>query len=484
MTLDKFGLVWLVVYLFALIVIAIIAKRKETKSKTIFTTLQDFYVAAKSPIGIPVLIFTFSATLFSAFFMVGLPGFIYTHGLVAWPYIIFGDVLGMLGLFYIGKKIIERRREFGSDLSPLEVILPNNTSKIIFIVITSIFILPYLGVQISGFGKLLESATEGKFSMFTASLIGLLIIYIYSLIAGVRGIAFSDFFQGLILFICAFSVGIYITFWEFSGPIDLVNNVETKYLSAPGGKGVFGIGALISGCILFASIPISQPQFLTRYLLISNKEPVKYLRSIAIGMGLLIAFCSLAVLPIGLGGTTMYPEIAAGDSILGKVLSNNFPAWFGGLFTVGVLAAAMSTADSILFSLGQIFSRDIYKGMISPNASENSELVAGKTFILIIAIVALLVGVSNSELIVSLSSLSFAGTLQLVPAVIGGLFITNNWKHSATVSMVTGISVFVILNNLSINILGLNPAIPAFILASLSYYFANKTGMKTVPNKG
>ena len=481
MSLEQSLKFWIIVYVICLIVIALLARYKSNKSGSIFSNLQDFYTGARSPLGIPVLIFTFSATLFSAFFMVGLPGFLSVHGLVAWPYIIFGDVIGMLGLFFVGKRILELKNLKKVDketdrktLSPLELILPNNSSKIIFVGITTIFILPYLAIQISGFGELIESVSDGKYPKVGSSLIGLLLIYVYSVFAGIRGIAFSDFFQGIILFSCIIFVGVHITFVKFNGPLDIFNSVDQLLLGSPGPKGVFGIPALISGCILFASIPICQPQFLTRYLLIRNKKPVKYLKSIALGMGFLLAFGSLAIMPIGLGGPILLEDSNSGDSLLGTLLPQLFSSTFAGLFCVGVLAAAMSTADSILFSLGQIFSRDIYKNIISPNASEISELVAGKTFILFIALTSLIVGLANSELIVILSTLSFEGTLLLMPSILGGLFVKNAWKGSAALSMVTGLVLFYIFWNYQVNFWGFKPSIPATIIGGLVYYISTK----------
>jgi solute:Na+ symporter, SSS family len=477
MNLEGYSLIWLSLYLIFLIVIVKIA-RKYSGKLSILKKTQDFYLSTTKPLGVPVLIFTFAATLFSAFFMIGIPGFLLTHGLVTWPYVIFGDVLGMLGLFFVGKKIIERRTGFGNEITPLDLFLPTKLAKILFLLGTSIFILPYLSVQISGFGKLIESATSGNISFFLASSIGLIIIYLYSLLAGIRGVAFSDLFQGILLLVCSIVVGYYMTFEMFDGPADLFSRIQKSHpdlLLSPGPKNVFSYGLLISGCILFASIPITQPQFLTRYLLIKNKEPIKYLRHISIGMGLIIAIGALAVLPVGLGGAIIYPNLKSGDLLMGTFLADHLPNWFGGLFTVGVLAAAMSTADSILFSLGQIFSHDVYKNMININTSEEGELLAGKSFIFILAFIALLLGTGNSRLIVSLSSLSFAGTLQLLPAIIGGLWFKNAWQHSSTISIIIGIGMMFFFQSYNpFAFIDLNPAIPALLVGSLSYVLTMK----------
>jgi Na+/proline symporter len=269
-----------------------------------------------------------------------------------------------------------------------------------------------------------------------------------------------------------------MTYVQFDGPRDLLNqvyNYNPDLFSIEGAKGAFSIGAIVSGAILFGSVPITQPQFLTRYLLIEKKNGEKYLRSIAFGMGALLAIGTFAILPVGLGGAVKFPNLTNGDMLVGEFLHNSLPAWFGGVFTVGVLAAAMSTADSILFSLGQMFSRDIFRGIIAPKSSENLELIVGKVFIFSIASIAFIFGILNSDLIVNLSSLSYAGTLQLLPTVIGGLWLPKAWKHASTLSILVGmISLFVFLNYNPFAFINLHPGIPSLILGSFAFFLSDR----------
>lgn len=468
MTIQAWGAFFLIAYVLSLAIIVWYARR-QTDDRTI----QDFYLATGKPLGLGVLIFTFSATLFSAFFMVGLPGFIYTHGIGTWPYVIFGDVLGMLGLFYVGRQFVRRRAEFGRELSPLEMICPSREAKLAFVIVTTVYILPYLSVQISGVGRLVESASGGAIPLAAAAAGTLLIIYLYSLFAGIRGIAYSDTLQGLLLIGSAWIVGGYIAFGQHDGPVALLRVAvqdAPMLMDVPGPRGLFTVGALVTSCVLFASLPITQPQFLTRYLVIESKGAERYLAGIALGMGALIAVGAFAVIPVGLNGALAFPGLSSGDELLGRSLAEYFPSWFGALFTVGVLAAAMSTADSILFSLGQMFGHDIYDEFIAGERNAVHSLIATKTFILGVAVVALVLGLSSSELIVRLSALSFAGMLHLAPVVIGSLWAKDPWRHSSTWSIVTGATAFIGFQSYNpLQFAGLGPAIAACIVSAVVF---------------
>ena len=456
-------------------------------------TLSDWLSASAKPLHLPILIFTFAATLFSAFFMVGIPAFVLTHGIGTWPYIVFGDVLGMFGLFIVGRKILQEIRH-NEILSPLKLFSSSSIYSILFILVTATFIMPYLSIQIAGFGKLVNSATDGKIPQAAGMVIVLLIIYFYSHFAGFRGIAYSDFVQGLLLFITSMFVAIFLVIVEFEGITDMFNKAYQSsplLFSLPGPKKLFSHAALFSYCIMFAAIPITQPQFLTRFLSIKRTDPdknslenykmsIRYLRNISIGFGLLLCFGSLAALLIGLSGSILYPEIKDGDKLLGTILSNSFPNIFSRIVSIGVLAAAMSTADSILFSMGQMFSIDIYRELLSKEHDDRREKIICKTFMLAVIVVAFLIALNSTQgLIVTLSKLSFAGMLQLLPSIIGGLWLKKAWRYAGVFSVIGGIASFLFLLRTDRTFfLGLDPAIGGLFAGSIIYLVTAQVGIR------
>lgn len=478
MTLNTWGLIFLSMYVLGLAVIAVYARRHPEKK--MLGGISDFFNSTDRRLGVPVLVFTFSATLFSAFFMVGLPGFIYTHGLATWAWVIFGDVVGMLGLYFVAMRLVRLRRGRNELLSPLQIICPNAASRFLFVGLTTVFMLPYLAVQISGFGRLLESATDGAVPLLIASASGLALIYLYSLFAGIRGIAFSDLLQGILLLGCVVALGIFVTS-ESGGPFELlraVQNQRPELCERPGPAGLMKPAFLFTGFAIFVALPLTQPQFLTRYLLVDETDDVqaaRYFRAVALGMGLLIAVGGLFIVPIALGGALEFPGLARGDEVLGTLLREKTFGWFGGLFTVGVLAAAMSTADSILFSLGQIFSVDVYRNLIAKDASESQMKFVSRSFILGVALAALILGVANRELIVALARLSFEGTLLLLPTVLFGLWGRNRWEHVASTSILLAAGLFWLLReSVPAYVPGLSAALPCAFLGVLPFLFPQR----------
>jgi solute:Na+ symporter, SSS family len=300
---------------------------------------------------------------------------------------------------------------------------------------------------------------------------------LYSFIAGIRGVAYSDVVQGVFLFAAAWAVGIYILAAEFNGPKELFARVQSKspeLLSLPGPKGLFTYAFLVSNCIIFASIPICQPQFLTRYLLIKRQgqsvaASIRFLKFVAIGMGVAIAIGTLPGSIIGLAGAMLHPDLKSGDQVLGTLLDEHFWPWFNAFVSVGVLAAAMSTADSILFSLGHLFSIDIYRRLIAKGTGGN--VIVSQIFIFGVAVVAFLVALTGTgQLIVQLARISFSGTLQLVPSIIGGLWHPRPWRHAGTISVLSGVATMLVCLNVPKRlILGLDPGVPGMLIGTAAY---------------
>lgn len=416
-------------------------------------TSRDLLISETRPVGILALVFTFAATLMSAFFMVGMPGFSYAHGTLLWPYVIFGDIFSLLLLFLLGKRfyvrLVELRSSGQADLiSPLEVIFPDRSSRVVFVLFTSLFIVPYLGVQIAGFGRLLSVTSDGTISLIAAAAIPLVFIWIYSAVSGIRGIIFTDVLQGALLIVGAlvvaialFSTAFGFTFEGVSSFVGKLVEGSPEHLGSPGPVGFGTFPVLFSSFLMFSAIMITQPQFLTRLMLIRPEDSDRYLKNLILGLGIALSVFGLPILLIGMIGVTEFPDLATGDQLFGNVLNSIFPGPVAIGFTVVVLAAAMSTADSILYAIGHMIYRDVLANVFGVGRADVSAMIVVRLTLLILAIFALIIGLSSSTLIVQLSALTFAGCLQLVPAIVGGLWDKLYTSAAGVASMLSGVIV-------------------------------------------
>ena len=136
------------------------------------------------------------------------------------------------------------------------------------------------------------------------------------------------------------------------------------------------------------------------------------------------------------------------------------------LVIIAIMAAAMSTADSNLHALSAVVTRDIYAGILRPNASEKSRLWVGRGVIAAATLLALgMVFVSRSSesfdpigMIMPMSLLAIAFSSQLLPVTFDVLFLKRGSRQGAIAGIVAGMLVVLMFSPLLAIIMGSDSA--------------------------
>jgi len=134
----------------------------------------------------------------------------------------------------------------------------------------------------------------------------------------------------------------------------------------------------------------------------------------AIGLG---TFAILVILPtvfLGIYGAIKYPD-ASTSEFLGNTLVHDQPPILGALVLIGLVAAAISTADSQVFALGGE-TRSLLRG------EDKKMMLIARIAIFVFAILALIFALMSSDELALLARASFAGTAILAPMIFSGIF--------------------------------------------------------------
>ena len=131
------------------------------------------------------------------------------------------------------------------------------------------------------------------------------------------------------------------------------------------------------------------------------------------------------------------------DQIIPTFIATALPRWFGLVFFLALLAAAMSTMSSQFHTIGTAAGRDLYERLTGKAGSEPSVLVMR-----IAIVIGLLVAVTISynvreEYVIARFTAIFFGlcAASFLPAYIGGLFWRRATRAGALASMTVGLSV-------------------------------------------
>jgi SSS family solute:Na+ symporter len=131
------------------------------------------------------------------------------------------------------------------------------------------------------------------------------------------------------------------------------------------------------------------------------------------------------------------------DQIIPTYIATALPRWFGLVFFLALLAAAMSTMSSQFHTIGTAAGRDLYESLTGKSGSEPSVLVMR-----IAIVIGLLVSVTISynvreDYVIARFTAIFFGlcAASFLPAYIGGLFWRRATRAGALASMTVGLSV-------------------------------------------
>ena len=131
------------------------------------------------------------------------------------------------------------------------------------------------------------------------------------------------------------------------------------------------------------------------------------------------------------------------DQIIPTFIATALPRWFGLVFFLALLAAAMSTMSSQFHTIGTAAGRDLYESLTGKTGTEPSVLVMR-----IAIVIGLLVSVTISynvreEYVIARFTAIFFGlcAASFLPAYIGGLFWRRATRAGALASMTVGLSV-------------------------------------------
>ena len=295
------------------------------------------------------------------------------------------------------------------------------------------------------------------------------IVAVYVFMGGLKGVMYADAFQGLIMFvgmvfllIFAYSKlgGIGAAHQQLTDlmTVDAVKEQVAGFkLTAGGFTGwtsmpVFGSPiwwSLVSTIIMGVGIGVlAQPQLVVRFMTVkSNRE----LNRAVLSGGLFILMMTGVAFVVGaLSNVYFFQETgkialaAAGatDKIIPEFIKSFVPGWFGPVFLVTLLAAAMSTLSSQFHTMGTAIGRDVYE---KSAGGKGNSITISKIGILIGVILSTAIAWLTSFLDVSMAIIATGTALffglcaaSFLPAYIGALYVKKMPKAAALWGMICG----------------------------------------------
>lgn len=438
----------------------------------------DFFLGGRK-VGPWMSALSAEASDMSGWLLMGLPGLAYLGGIKEAIWTAIGLILGTYLNWLIVAKPLRRSTETYGNAITIPEFLTNrlNDKKHIISSISVIFIILFFTIYTaSGLVACAKLFTSVFGLPYIVSLvIGLVVILSYTLLGGYLAVCATDFIQGTLMFI-ALALTSVIMIIALGGPsaaIASVTEFGTKAMSGEFGElmktkflanQTFGTMPIISA-LAWGLGYFGMPHILVRFMSIRSEKDVKLSRRISL-VWVVVAF--IGALVVGSFGSVYLPALLdAGnaETVFATTMQNIYPAFIAGIFLCGILAAAMSTADSQLLSASSAFSRDFFKGLLKKDASEKQVLNVSRITVLVIALIAFCLSLNPESSIFGLVSYAWAGFgATFGPLILLSLFWKGLTKEGAIVGLLAGGITVVVWHNLSGGIFDLYEILPGFVV--------------------
>jgi len=424
---EKAGVV--IGYFAVLLSIGFFARRRAQRGA------EDYFVASRSlpPL---VLFLTMAATNFSAFTVFGFSGAGWRIGYAFYPIMAFGTGFMALSFHFIGCPVWRLGKERGL-LTPPELVFDRFGSpalRFIFFGVMTAFTLPYLAMQPMAAGYALEGLLGIPYlagaALVTAVMLG------YTFFGGMRGVAWTDVFQGgmlLVLLIVALGV-IAAPFGGLSAANRDVAVRLPELFSRPGAGGALMPGIWLGYMLLWLLCDPMFPQLFQRFYAARSERALATTMSL---YPLITGFLFLLPVTIGVIGRLAFPELPAGtasDKIFPLLLSRYAPPALEALVLTAALAALMSTLDSQLLTLSSMCTRDL----VEPLLGRKTSPWTGKLFVAVLALIGLGIAWRPPATFLAIATEAFTGLAVLFPTVLAGLYWRRATAKGAIASIIVG----------------------------------------------
>jgi len=418
------------------------------------SNISDYYVGGKK-LGYWIAALSARSTGESGWLLIGVTGMGAMMGISA-LWIVVGEVIGVwLSWQYMAKKFKRMTDEYGSITIPDFMVShfksTTHTIRIVAATALSLFVVIYVSAQIDITGKTFESFLG--FDYYTGIAIGFGIVVIYIFSGGFLAVAWSDFFQGSLMFVGLLLLPV-VTYFSLSGDVSILEGLRSidpwlLDIWGPGGLSLMNFVAVL-GLLSIGIGFMGSPQVYVRFIAIKNEAEIEKGKWVALFYTLLTDTSAVA---IGILGRYMLTEAGenpemilgnAAENVLALVLGQVMPTLIIGIYIAAVLSAVMSTVDSLLVVASSAVTRDFYQQILHPGIDEKKLMGLSKKVTLILAILALGVALAVSVLSPTRTVFWFvifgwsgiAATF--CPVIILSIFWKDYTEKGAIATMVTG----------------------------------------------
>ncbi|MFT7462547.1 MAG: sodium/proline symporter [Pseudohongiellaceae bacterium] len=432
------------------------------------SSLEGFFLGNK---GFPgwAIAFSTNATGESGWLLLGLTGMGYFIGLSA-LWIIVGEVLGIALAWMLLARRLKRGADHFEAITVPDYLAGRFADKsgmlrIAAVVIILSMVVIYTSAQVVATGKAFHTFLDLDYA--TGAIMGGAIALAYTTVGGFAAVVYTDVLQGVLMLIGLAVlpiVGISVAGgWDPMLATLRADDPHLVSLFGAGGLTTAGIVAIISSVAIGMPF-LGVPQLLVRFMALKSEGEVRQAASISVAC---LAVYTVGAVLTGVAGRALFPGLADHETIMPTMSRELFSPVVTGLFVTVVLAAIMSTVDSLVILASSAVVRDIAQKVFGLTGSQRQLGLYSKLVTLAIGAIAVIVALDSDRAIFSFVLFAWSGLgAAFGPVVLCSLYWKRMTRAGALAGMVGGFATTIawVLWGKEQNY-GLYEAVPGYVAA-------------------
>lgn len=424
----------------------------------------EFFIASRD---LPAWVFALTATVcsLSGWMALGLPAIVFRDGFPAAGMCLAAVTIPLAGtLFFKRQWMLGKRFGFETSGELYGAYFRDETIRLLLLVIAATFAIPFVGLQLSASGYVIQLLAGGAVSWTVAMWLMTSFVFLYACAGGLRAVASVSTLQCVLFGAGVIAIGLmaYDSLGGFGAFVDALGKLGQSeagpwgasaqgynaYLSAAGvmqftaglgletpSGGAWTTTMVLSACLAMMGMQAS-PAF--SMLALAGRSPKGFgpqqvWISAGVGGGILLFFIG----GIGMGAQFLgqgTPAGTAGLAVANVLLSLNDQTysgliaqyidaladrapWFMALLGVCAVAATHATAALISGTAGAMFSRDVYCRHLNATADDRQQKFVARVATGLLMLASVLLASFAPRAQAQLGALALSFGFQLLPAL-------------------------------------------------------------------
>ncbi|HWQ62259.1 MAG TPA: sodium:solute symporter family protein [Negativicutes bacterium] len=383
--------------------------------------------------------FILAGEIYTAFAFLGGSGWAYARGGPTFYILGYGALAYVVG-YYVLPAIAPIGRKHGLMTQPdlVEHMYNSRWLGVLTAVVGVAFLIPYLQLQLTGLGLIIETCSYGIIGRVPAMLIAFTMVAAFVYLSGLKGVASTAVIKDVTMIVAVVFFGLWLPihfFGSVGGMFEALDAAKPGFLTLPGGTKNLDVSWAMSTIVLTSLGFYMWPHFSANSFSAKNPDVLRHnaiylpLYQICLIFPMLIGFTALMVLT---------PALKTPDMAFMAIVRQVFPGWALGLVGgAGALACMIPAADLIL-STSMLFTRNVYGRTIGVGTSPDAQRNIARVVVLILTAVALTLAIFAPNMLVNLLLTGYSGVTQFFPMIVLGLYWKKATKIGAYCGLITG----------------------------------------------